>query len=775
MAAREPVAWTLPDNYQLVWRKPSTLSQDYDEATLQQLVQHNIIKQLDTDAVKAHLKQPSQGGGSGGEAEVHIARWHGGSDDDTLDGLLVAFKVYRMPDGHGGFKQVMCDDHAHSLGHFGNRTLRKEVNVLSILQHSGFADRVPPVLGIVRHWGDMHDPPLHGYAMPAYRYGSLGSLMRDTCDRRVPESVFAGFFSPQRMTGEYSALMQVLCKLHTGERGLMLQGKQIGGFWKDLSSNNLLIQDQADGGCRLLLADPSMCFLISDLSQPTPRRGQDPNKIKLLAVAALGSLTAEALATPAGEALVARCLQLHDRLTALSQLKPPKDSPLVPLGHSLSWVATHFMVQEHPLVAAMYAAQGAEPLTSKPTLQDIPSKLRTFRQAVHEAELVAGCHLYELFFEKQHAVAARDKAEGALKQVAAARDAAERSLKQTTAKADNLESMLGHMCQEYGRVRDLALTLVPSHPDRDLLMETGHLDPELQERINTASAAATPDAAAVQPPYAGFLQQLPTLPAAAGDAASPSADLSSRTMAGGPGDASPATSGGGSGVSSPNKRKRGAEQAGPAPSGTILRFAVSRNGVLTGLPAFRLPHNTKGSNLYAHMVAQLSERFRGDVHQLLAQKQGPYTALLGAAGLQPAQLDRLVQFGSDGHYIEISAASFLPGCDAAGHAAAAPIIFHSTGRDLLGSEQHIECGGGSAQERAAFSTALQNHFQQCMPDGLAQMGGASGPITLLLRIAAAQLPQGGAAMPWVQHNLTVPAADLAAMADRTAHLFRKKV
>ena len=51
-----------------------------------------------------------------------------------------------------------------------------------------------------------------------------------------------------------------------------------------MSSNNLLIQQHADGdgGCRLLLADPSMCFLISDLSQPTPRRGQDPNKIKLL-------------------------------------------------------------------------------------------------------------------------------------------------------------------------------------------------------------------------------------------------------------------------------------------------------------------------------------------------------------------------------------------------------------------------------------------------------------------------------------------------------------
>ncbi len=45
----------------------------------------------------------------------------------------------------------------------------------------------------------------------------------------------------------------------------------------------------------------------------------------------LGGLTAEALATPGGEALVARCLQLHERLTALSQLKPPKGSSLAPL------------------------------------------------------------------------------------------------------------------------------------------------------------------------------------------------------------------------------------------------------------------------------------------------------------------------------------------------------------------------------------------------------------------------------------------------------------
>ena len=44
-----------------------------------------------------------------------------------------------------------------------------------------------------------------------------------------------------------------------------------------------------------------------------------------------GGLTAESLATPAGEALVARCLHLHERLASLSQLEPPQGSPLVPL------------------------------------------------------------------------------------------------------------------------------------------------------------------------------------------------------------------------------------------------------------------------------------------------------------------------------------------------------------------------------------------------------------------------------------------------------------
>ncbi len=96
--------------------------------------------------------------------------------------------MYRITDRCGGFKRVMNDDDACALGgyklgcpssralllmlmpppapspsalpagHFGQHSLQKEVHILAILHHSGFADRVPEVLGVVQHWGDMYDP-----------------------------------------------------------------------------------------------------------------------------------------------------------------------------------------------------------------------------------------------------------------------------------------------------------------------------------------------------------------------------------------------------------------------------------------------------------------------------------------------------------------------------------------------------------------------------------------------------------------------------------------
>ena len=162
------------------------------------------------------------------------------------------------------------------------------------------------------------------------------------------------------------------------------------------------------------------------------------------------------------------------------------------------------------------------------------------------------------------------------------------------------------------------------------------------------------------------------------------------------------------------------------------------------------------------------------MHQELAQKQGPYAALLSASRLQPAELDSLVQLSYEGRYIEISAASFLPECAAADHAAAAPIIFHSRSRARGTIQQQIECGGGSDAQQTAYDTALQNHMKQSLTKGLVLAYGDGPSAAIMFRIASAQLPQVGAAMPWVEHQWTVPAADLAAMADRAAHIFKKK-
>ncbi len=162
------------------------------------------------------------------------------------------------------------------------------------------------------------------------------------------------------------------------------------------------------------------------------------------------------------------------------------------------------------------------------------------------------------------------------------------------------------------------------------------------------------------------------------------------------------------------------------------------------------------------------------MHQVLTQQQEPYAALASAAGLQPDQLDSLVQRSMEGRYIEISAASFLPDCDASDHAAAAPIIFHSRSRGRGTSQQQIECGGGSDAQRTAYSTTLLNHLKQSLEKGVMLAYGDGASAAILFRIASAQLPQGEAAMPWVLWQWALPAADLTAMADHAAHLFKQK-
>jgi serine/threonine protein kinase len=174
-------------------------------------------------------------------------------------GARVALKVRRLPDGNGSYLKVVNEDDLRFDGLHNRNFMRNEVNVLKLLELSGLGDRVPPVLGIVQHPGTVKDPPLFAYVMPTYHYNSLGHLMRSVCDRRVPESVFAEFFSLHRATDEYNELLRTVARC--GEMGIMMQ---------DISSNNLLIREEKYG-CRLLLADPSMTMRACDLADPKMR------------------------------------------------------------------------------------------------------------------------------------------------------------------------------------------------------------------------------------------------------------------------------------------------------------------------------------------------------------------------------------------------------------------------------------------------------------------------------------------------------------------------
>ena len=70
---------------------------------------------------------------------------------------------------------------------------------------------------------------------------------------------------------------------------------------------------------------------------------------------------------------------------------------------------------------------------------------------------------------------------------------------------------------------------------------------------------------------------------------------------------------------------------------------------------------------------------------------------------------------------------------------------------------------------------LQSHLKQCMANQAPPPGyGCSSTTTVLFRIAVAKLPHRVAAMPWVQHQWALPAADVTAIEARAKHLFRKR-
>lgn len=225
--------------------------------------------------------------------------------------------------------------------------------------------------------------------------------------------------------------------------------------------------------------------------------------------------------------------------------------------------------------------------------------------------------------------------------------------------------------------------------------------------------------------------------------------------------------------------------------------------------------------------AKLCDRFQSDVQSLLVQKQGPYTALLEAYGLQPDQLESLVQGGGSGRaYLELSGASFLPGgdtqvgvrgagigwhcflsccaplsrrttkqvsrlvfesglCGCVESAAPAPALIRCQDWSPMpchtGGPRHLQQRGshhlalhrsGERQGRPADCVRRRHgrgtgavHHGTAGSDQSHQGPDPGRPTAMLLRITAAALPGGTAAfVPWVEYAWEVPAAELADMA-----------
>ncbi|KAL4451720.1 hypothetical protein ABPG75_007382 [Micractinium tetrahymenae] len=432
--------------------------------TLSHLVQQNQLKLLDPAAVAYNRGAHKVAGNGGGEAEIDIVEWESRGEDDPLaawNGRRIAIKLHRSLVGSGGKFRPQRLLRWHDLFLEQQHSIasnRKEVNYLAVLRAAGWADRLPQVLGILKHPGSLEtgDQPMYGYVMPAYTHGSLFSLLHKT---QTPSSVFATFFPQRHLAGEFSELLSMLQDIHQGapkeapggERAaLMLQARPPKA---DISSNNILVDDLPNGGCRLLFSDPSQTEPIACLQDGQAlafiralcvamlhrhccgteefraridrdavlswimlwilmlgsddlatcqqleagkhcRRPSEANmtdlasrlaRITAAAQALGGGLTREALVTPAGQALVDDCMQLHSRLVALSQAHIPAED-FISSAPYLQWLTEHFMeYQGHPLVDAMRQKAG---VVGGRKLE-APSDM-SFMGAVARAQSVAG-------------------------------------------------------------------------------------------------------------------------------------------------------------------------------------------------------------------------------------------------------------------------------------------------------------------------------------------------------------------------------------------------
>lgn len=212
----------------------------------------------------------------GGQAEVWLCKWQNHPDWPTpiKDGTPIAIKKMLVPLSVSCVRRIESEKDLVTARETGLRGLRTEINILDTLHASGCGSRVIKPLGLIQfagHWcaPDMQNQyfwePVYAYLMPAYKLGSVRTLLAKICNRSVPGSVPQRLLNMRTLSSELATLLGELHKMHTTDGVcLMLQ---------DVTSNNLLVNGASDGDDPLCLifSDPALALPISMLEQPRQR------------------------------------------------------------------------------------------------------------------------------------------------------------------------------------------------------------------------------------------------------------------------------------------------------------------------------------------------------------------------------------------------------------------------------------------------------------------------------------------------------------------------
>lgn len=232
----------------------------------------DALPELTIDEV-LHNRGNCHDSANGGFAQVFMAHWVpppsvGGESSGVLpQGSYVALKNIHPHDSFGRV-ETPEDPVAHYwAGFYATNGLRTELDILSKLHKGGCGARVVRPLAVVRwdgEWSDdeavrASDPkfmPLHGYAMPGFERGSVATLLRDICSRRLPEGTAQRLLNMRGLSSELATMLGELHKMHTTPGVEMMT--------QDLTLNNLVVDDSG-GGLRLLLIDPAMARNITQV------------------------------------------------------------------------------------------------------------------------------------------------------------------------------------------------------------------------------------------------------------------------------------------------------------------------------------------------------------------------------------------------------------------------------------------------------------------------------------------------------------------------------